>query len=344
MSDRLCALLVRRGRPLEVGQVVAQVLRLRGLPAHAAAAAGGRTGRLGRAADVARAGPRGPRPAALGVPARRRGDVLHRRSRDHRRQPGHVEDHRDRRRARRGPPDRRPLLGTRRSRTADSGDDHPPDGDHQPDGRRTAGDRRGAGDVRGFRPRRRAGGAQRPVRSALSDLRAPPYRRALLHPALARHAHPCQAPAGGTRRSPRPCDALRVGRYERAADSPRAARCRGDGGVADPFPGDARRPRDRYRRARRRDRGPRRNPPLVEAGARGRPANRPGHLSHAQSPRGRPVCRQGAQPAPSGAVVFRPRRPARAADRAGARAAGAHRLRVLRLGAGRAASRAPGAA
>jgi len=32
MSDRLCALLVRRGRPLEVGQVVAQVLRLRGCP------------------------------------------------------------------------------------------------------------------------------------------------------------------------------------------------------------------------------------------------------------------------------------------------------------------------
>ncbi len=32
MSDRLCALLVRRGRPLEVGQIVAQVLRLRGCP------------------------------------------------------------------------------------------------------------------------------------------------------------------------------------------------------------------------------------------------------------------------------------------------------------------------
>ena len=32
MSDRLCALLVRRGRPLEVGQVVAQVFRMRGCP------------------------------------------------------------------------------------------------------------------------------------------------------------------------------------------------------------------------------------------------------------------------------------------------------------------------
>jgi DNA polymerase III epsilon subunit family exonuclease len=32
MSDRLRALLVRRGRPLEVGQIVAQVLRLRGCP------------------------------------------------------------------------------------------------------------------------------------------------------------------------------------------------------------------------------------------------------------------------------------------------------------------------
>gem|GEM_PF-627671 len=34
MSDRLCALLVRRGRPLEIGQVVAQVLRMRGCPQH----------------------------------------------------------------------------------------------------------------------------------------------------------------------------------------------------------------------------------------------------------------------------------------------------------------------
>jgi len=34
IADRLCALLVRRGRPLEVGQVVAQILRMRGCPLH----------------------------------------------------------------------------------------------------------------------------------------------------------------------------------------------------------------------------------------------------------------------------------------------------------------------
>ena len=32
LPDRLCALLVRRGRPLEVGHVAAQLLRLRGCP------------------------------------------------------------------------------------------------------------------------------------------------------------------------------------------------------------------------------------------------------------------------------------------------------------------------
>ena len=32
LADRLCALLERRGRPLEVGQIVQQVIRVKGAP------------------------------------------------------------------------------------------------------------------------------------------------------------------------------------------------------------------------------------------------------------------------------------------------------------------------
>ena len=62
LADRLCALLDRRGRPLEVGHVVAQVLRMRTCPE-----------RLGRrlVAELvdgdARLAWRGPRPGGPGA-------------------------------------------------------------------------------------------------------------------------------------------------------------------------------------------------------------------------------------------------------------------------------------
>ena len=101
---------------------------------------------------------------------------------------------------------------------------HRADRDRRRDGGRAAGHRGGARALRRLLRRGRAGGAQRAVRPALPQLRAAPARRALLHPALAGHARPVQAPARAGGWSATTCAPSPSGPTPRCARA--TARCR----------------------------------------------------------------------------------------------------------------------
>ena len=145
--------------------------------------------------------------------------------------------------------------------------------------------------------------------------------RALLHPALARHPGARAAAPQRPRPAPRPRHPGGVGGDAGPADPPGAPGRRGHRGGARPAHRDAGRARRRHPRAGRRLRRPRRRPPLVQAGPRRGPADRAGRVRDARPGGQRALRGQGRQPAPPGALVLRAGGQARAADRAGPGAA-----------------------
>ena len=224
LPDRLCALIVRRGRPLEVGHVAAQLLRLRRCPERlqrrlvAEIVEGdARLAWLGR--DLVGLAPPDWSSAGLGsatfcvVNLETTGGS-----------PGLLQGHRDRRRAgpRRG--GRRPVRDARQPEPADPPGGHRAHRHRRRDGRREPGHRGGAGGVRGLRRPGRAGRPQRALRPALPQLRAPPPGEPLLHPALARHARARATAARRPGAAARPAARWRAGPTRRCG--PSTARCR----------------------------------------------------------------------------------------------------------------------
>ncbi len=204
LPDRLCALLARRGRPLEVGHVAAQLLRLRGCPERlqrrlvAEIVEGdARLAWLGR--DLVGLAPPDWSSTELtqavfcvvdlettgGAPGHSKvteiGAVRIRALEVEERFATLVNPGRP------IPPVVTDLTGIDDAMVADE-----------------PRDRGGAGGVRDLRRPGRARGPQRPVRPALPQLRAPPPVGALLHPALARHPGARAASPQRPRPPPRP--------------------------------------------------------------------------------------------------------------------------------------------
>ena len=318
MPDRLCALLVRRGRPLEVGHVAAQLLRLRRCPE-----------RLQRKlvaeivegdARLAWLGPRPGGPRAAGLVGHRpgRGRVLRRRPGDHRRLARPLEGHRDRRRARAGPRGGRALRDAGRPGPADPGGRHRAHRHRRRHGAGAPRHRRGARGLHRVRRPGRARRAQRALRPAVPQLRAAPAGGQVLHPAVARHPGAGAAPAQRAGRPPRPGDARGVGRHQRPPDPPGAPRRRGDrrgaraarrrcSPTAASTPSSARwpSPASAARATRTSWRWPRTCP------------STPGVYLMRDARRADALRRQGRQPAPAGAVLLRPRAGATAGSSAG---------------------------
>jgi len=169
---------------------VAAPLPRRQLPPRAHAQARRRHRRERRALRLGERRARRPRGVAGAPPRPRRRRLHRRRPRDHRRDAGLLQDHRDRRRARRGRPRGRLVLGAGEPRAADPGV-HRRDYRHRRrDGRGRAADRGRAAAVRRLLGALGAGGAQRPVRPRVPRLRTGPAAPRDVPTAGARHAAP----------------------------------------------------------------------------------------------------------------------------------------------------------
>ena len=175
-----------------------------------------------RAARLGRAVPRGSRAVARPAPRPVDRRLHRRRPRDHRRHAGLHQDHRDRRRARRGRPPGRDLLAARRPPAAGAGQDHRDHRHQRRDARRPAADRRGPAAVPRVLGRLGPRRSQRPLRPGLSRLRAQHAHEPHVPATHARHAAPRPTPAvAHALLARRPRRALRHGRQ---AESPGARR------------------------------------------------------------------------------------------------------------------------